>query len=294
MNGAVVPLFTLGGSEAADACGVGWKSRVRLWAEKTGQVEPQPATDAMLWGTLLEPVVFNYLDSYGPYPVMPAPLDGFRNENGRPWMIGHPDGFAEVDGEAALLEIKTTNQWAAHEWHSEAGAPLAYLLQLHHYFYVTGYEVALLVGLVGGQSLLTRIVRADEGLMSAMLRREDEFVGYLKSGEPPPAERKGDATLLHPDANPRKYVRADAAIEREMREIRIHHEIEKAHKAQRERREERVKAFMGEASILIDRRDNDLATWTPYETSRFDKSALPAELVERHTTKETRRRFTVK
>jgi predicted phage-related endonuclease len=225
---------------------------------------------------------------------MPAPAEGYRNENGRPWMIAHPDGFAAVEDEPAILEIKTTNQWAAHEWHTEQKAPLAYLLQLHHYFYVTGYEVALLVALVAGQTLLTRVVRQDDELMAAMLRREDEFISYIKSGEPPPAERKGDAALLAPDGNPFKYVRATREIEREMREIRIHHEVEKAHKAQRERREERVKAFMGEASILISRRDDDLATWKPESYSYFDKKALPAELVERHTEKRERRRFVAK
>jgi putative phage-type endonuclease len=290
----VVPLFTVGGSEAADACGVGSKSRVRLWAEKTGRAEPEPPNAAMLWGTLLEPVVFRYLDATDEFDVMPAPAEGYRNENGRPWMIAHPDGFAAVEDEPAILEIKTTNQWAAHEWHTEQGAPLAYLLQLHHYFYVTGYEVALLVALVAGQTLLTRVVRQDDALMAAMLRREDEFAGYLKSGDPPPAERKGDAALLAPDGNPFKYVRATREIEREMREIRIHHEVEKAHKAQRERREERVKAFMGEASILISRRDDDLATWKPESYSYFDKKALPAELVERHTEKRERRRFVTK
>src|SRR5256885_11203383 len=94
--------WTLGGSEAAAACGLDpYRSRVALWLEKRGELR-NDAGEPALWGTLLEPVVYAELERRG-FQVMPGLADGFQNENGHPWMIGHPDGFAEGDGEAGLL-----------------------------------------------------------------------------------------------------------------------------------------------------------------------------------------------
>jgi len=96
---------SIGGSEAAAACGLDpYRSRVALWMEKQGRAENE-TSEAMLWGTILEPVVFHYLEATG-HNVMPAPADGFRDEKYE-WMVGHPDGFYEEGNDAYLLEIKT-------------------------------------------------------------------------------------------------------------------------------------------------------------------------------------------
>src|SRR6266487_441319 len=79
----------IGGSEAASACGVDpFRSRIMLWAEKTGRIE-RPETEAMKWGKLLEPVVFAGLERQG-YDVMPAP-DGEWSHDDRV-----PRGLARV------------------------------------------------------------------------------------------------------------------------------------------------------------------------------------------------------
>src|SRR5262249_56277445 len=102
---------SIGGSEAASACGLDpYRARIRLWQEKRGEVENE-TSEAAMWGTILEPVVFHYLEATG-HNVMPAPADGFTDET-LPWLTGHPDGFAELEGEPALLEIKTPGHWAA-------------------------------------------------------------------------------------------------------------------------------------------------------------------------------------
>src|SRR6266536_6700739 len=110
----------IGGSEAASACGVDpFRSRIMLWAEKTGRVE-RPETEAMKWGKLLEPVVFQELERQG-YDVMPAP-DVEWSHDSFARIVGHVDGFVALDGERAVLEIKTASPFAAHDWHSDAGA----------------------------------------------------------------------------------------------------------------------------------------------------------------------------
>jgi predicted phage-related endonuclease len=298
----VVPInaaqgWTLGGSEAAAACGVDpWRSRVALWLEKRGEW-PNVAGEPALWGTLLEPVVFGELERRG-FNVMPAPAQGFVDDDPA-WMIGHPDGFSEVDGEAALLEIKTAGQWTAHEWKPPSGCPLPYLLQLHHYFYITGYSVALLAVLIAGQRLETRIVHRDDAVIARMLDLEGEFIGLLvdeKMPSPDGSESARDALREMFTPSPGLVVRADKTVERHAREARILRESINARKEQLAKHEQVIQAYMGEATELISRHDATLAKWTPYQRTDLDraalKAAMPGTVTEFSTTK-TLRRFTL-
>jgi predicted phage-related endonuclease len=298
----VVPInaaqgWTLGGSEAAAACGIDpWRSRVALWLEKRGEW-PNLTSEPALWGRLLEPVVYAELERRG-YHVMPAPADGFQDDD-NPWLVGHPDGFAELKGEAALLEIKTAGQWTANEWKGESGAPLPYLLQLHHYFELTGYSLALLAVLIAGQRLETRIVHRDDAVIARMLELEGDFIAHLREGQMP-APDGSDSTkealreMFVP--TPGLVVRADKRIESHAREARILRESIKAREAQLRKHTQTIQAYMGEATELISRHDATLAKWTPYERTDLDrealKEAMPSTVTEFSTTK-TLRRFTL-
>src|SRR2546421_12082611 len=77
--------WTLGGSEAAAACGVDpYRSRVALWLEKRGELR-NDAGEPALWGTLLEPVVYGELERRG-YNVMPGFVDGIQDDD-KPWLV---------------------------------------------------------------------------------------------------------------------------------------------------------------------------------------------------------------
>src|SRR5207244_11198332 len=75
--------------------------------------------------------------------------------------------------------------WAGREWHRDAGAPLAYLVQLHHYFELTGYDLGLLAVLVGGQRLETRLVHRDDAVIASMLELEEGFCEHIRTDTPP-------------------------------------------------------------------------------------------------------------
>jgi putative phage-type endonuclease len=122
------PLCTIGGSEIAAAAGVDpYRSRVALWLEKTGRLDP-PETEAMRWGELLEPAIWNELEDRG-YELTVSNPAGLTDPE-RPWLVGHPDGFVAIGDKPGVLEIKTASPWVArHEW-ADGGAPLAYAAQL--------------------------------------------------------------------------------------------------------------------------------------------------------------------
>jgi putative phage-type endonuclease len=289
---------TIGGSEAASACGVDqYRSRVMLWAEKTGRVEREPS-EAMRWGNLLEPVVFQELERRG-FNVSPGLADTLRDDD-RPWLTGHPDGFAEIDGEPALLEIKTAGAWAGREWSEDAGAPLAYLVQVHHYFELTGYSLALLAVLIGGQRLETRVVRRDDAALSLMLEREEEFLGYVQRDSPPPPDGSDSAreslALLYPRSNPSEVVRLDQRGWADYKALKARREQRDAIDRQAAELEQRLKLAMGEAETAISPYDDVCAKWTSYERTTLDskalRKALPAIASEYSTTR-TLRRFTL-
>src|SRR5262249_20027301 len=171
------------------------------------------------------------------------------------------------------------------------------LIQLHHYFYITGYSVALLAVLIGGQRLETRIVHRDDELIAEMLRLEGAFIGCLESGQRPAPDGSdsSQAALRHlfaGEAGP--VARPDQEIARRVRQARILNESIKERQAQLEKHKQVIEAYMGDATELISRHDLPLASWTVEEYAMFDKKALPKELVERHTWKRHRRRMILK
>jgi putative phage-type endonuclease len=289
---------TIGGSEAASACGVDqYRSRVMLWAEKTGRVEREPS-EAMRWGNLLEPVVFAELERRG-FNVSPGLADGLRDDD-RPWLTGHPDGFAEIDGEPALLEIKTAGAWAGREWSEDAGAPLAYLVQVHHYFELTGYALALLAVLIGGQRLETRVVRRDDAALSLILEQEEDFLEYVRTDNPPSPDGSDNAnaalSALWPRSRNGAVVRLGKTEWADYKALKARREQREAIDRQVTELEQRLKLVMGEAETAISPYDDVCAKWTSYERTTLDskalKKALPAIASEYSMTK-TLRRFTL-
>jgi putative phage-type endonuclease len=290
--------LTVGGSEAAAACGLDpYRSRVMLWAEKTGRVTLEK-TEAMRWGRLLEPVIIAEVQERG-YPFEAAPGEGLQDAE-RPWLIGHPDGFTELDGWPAVLEVKTAGAWAGREWREDAGAPLAYILQCHHYLHLTGYGVALLACLVSGQRLELRAVRRDEAVIARMLELEAELVEYVRRDEPPPpdgSESAKDAlAALYPQSAETETVRLDREAMREYESLRVRREQRDVIGRQVDELEQRLKARMRDAATAISPYDEVVARWTSYERTAIDtaalRRALPAIAAEYETTK-TLRRFTL-
>ena len=290
--------FTIGGSEAAAACGLDpYRSRVMLWAEKTGRVERGDSEPA-LWGRLLEPVIYAELERRG-FDVMPAPADGFQDDD-RPWLVGHPDGFAALEGTPALLEVKTAGTWASREWHNGAGAPLPYLVQLHHYFELTGYSLALLAVLIGGQRLETRVVRRDDFAIGRIIEQEEAFLDFVKRDSPPPPDGSDSAkdalAALYPQSVAGQAIRLNRGGYADYHALKAR----KAQQAEIGRQvaelEQRLKARMGEAEAAFSPHDEIVARWTSYDRTTIDTKALRAALpaiAQEYETTTTLRRFTL-
>ncbi len=258
---------TIGGSEAAAACGVDpYRSRVNLWARKRGLIpEPEPS-EAMMWGTLIEPVILGVLESEYGYSIN-ADVSEYRDDD-RPWMVGHPDAFARhADEPTIVVDAKTTSGWNAQAWAPD-DAPTAYVLQLQHYMHLSGLDRGLLACLIGGQRLELRTVNRDDHAIELMLALEAEFVGLCTSGTwPDPVGSTSDADTLramYPAGETGKAVRLDRAGMRLVDEYRIVDRAYQRSKVQRDELKQRLQVLMGDAEVAESLGGDVLAKWTTY------------------------------
>jgi putative phage-type endonuclease len=302
----VVPLRKvepIGGSEAAAAAGIDPHcSRLQLWLYKTGRAE-RPETEAMRWGTAIEPLIFEALRERGIAYARRDDLvrlhidqgDPFeKTDDARPWMIGHPDGLV-IGGDGAtegLLEVKTAGHWSGREWRD--GVPFAYQAQVQHYLHLTGLERALLACLVAGQKLELVWLRRDQRAIDLLLSLEEDFYGYLVRDEPPLAKEDDREALaaMFPEATAGRKVRLVGDDWALYRELRARREQREAVDRQVEVLTNMLKQVMGEAELAIGPHDEDVISWRNVESQRVDVTALrekwpgvAAEFVKTTTTR---------
>jgi putative phage-type endonuclease len=287
----------IGGSDAAAACGVDpFRSRVALFAEKLSGREREP-TEAILWGKLLEPAIAGALAATGRV-IEPAPAEGFRHPE-RPWMVAHPDGFTERNGERGILEIKTAGHWTAPQW-QDGDTPTGYVVQVHHNMAVTGERWALLACLLAGQHLEIREVRRDEEIVRLVLALEGQFMGYLRRREWPPPDGStstADAIRAAFSAGAAGLtVRLDRDAMAIVGELRARAAQLAAVKLQHEALKQALQVAMGDAEVALGPNDEVVAKWTSYTSRRLDAKALQTQfptIAEEFMRETPTRRFTV-
>lgn len=290
-------MVRIGGSDAAAACGVDpHRSRVMAWAEMTGRAERE-RTEAMEWGTALQPVVFAELERRG-FELVPAPADDLRDPE-RPWLGGHVDGFVNLEGERGVLEIKTGSWWTGKEWAEKVGAPAGYIVQCHHYLHLTGRPVALLACLVGGQRLETRIVERDDLLLARILELEADFLNHVVSDTPPAPDGSTSTEdaikTLHPNGDETR-VRLTGQSWADLLELRQRREQRAELKRQTAELEQRIKLAMGDATEAVSPYDEVVVRWRNVSRTSLDTKALRETLPTiygEYATTSTSRRFEV-
>jgi putative phage-type endonuclease len=186
----------IGSSDIAMIAGESpYRSALELWAEKTGRVVAEPdAETAELFeiGHLMEP----------PLRAIYERRTG-RHVTRMPRMLAHaeiPWAFASLDGRAPVrraVEAKWSN---ATRWHGE-GIPDDVLCQVQWQLFVTGWDVADVVALVGRSPRVVEVPR-DQTFIDNLYRLAVEFQGDVDSDTPPEPDGSESArktiARLHP------------------------------------------------------------------------------------------------
>ena len=161
----------LGGSDAAVVMGLTpYRSKIELWADKTGRMPETEDNEAMRTGRDLEQYVAerfceaagkkvrrrNYIFQHDEYDFITANVD------------------REIIGENAGLECKTTSAFAKADFDS-GEIPLYYYCQCCHYMNVMGYDRMYLAVLIGGQRFRWFTIERNDSECAALLTSELAF-----------------------------------------------------------------------------------------------------------------------
>lgn len=180
----------IGASEAAAACGLStYMSRFRLWEIKRGLVEPEPETEAMRWGTLLEPLVLRewcqkhdaeilttqYAADVSTDPPIRATIDAI--------VIMPASPFAD-----RIVEVKTTTSRNKELGIEDDQIPMSWYVQVQLQMAAVGHDEAIVVALVDQREMREFRVKRNDEAIERIVAACAEFWRYVVTGEVPPIE----------------------------------------------------------------------------------------------------------
>lgn len=180
----------IGGSDAGVVAGVSaYKTPVELWLEKIG-LAPADAEESepAYWGQVLEDVVAREFVLRRGFEVRRVP--GTLRSERWPFAIAHID--RRVVHAKAVLECKTINAWKG----VGLEAPLdEHVLQVQHYLAVTGWAMAHIAYLVGGQRFVVFDVERDPELIGLLMDQEAAFWNCVERQDMPDVDPNHPRTL---------------------------------------------------------------------------------------------------
>lgn len=288
----------IGGSDVAAVLGLSkYRTPLDVYNEKRGLVSEKAITAPMKAGIMLEDTIAqwymletnkkvirdNKIRIHPEYPYLYANLDRIilpENGEGR-----------------GILEIKTSNYFAAKYWEDEP--PTEYVLQIQHYLDITGYKWGEFAVLVGGSDFRRYYIERDDELIHLKnLRIKDFWENHVMAGRPPEPINEEDINKLYERTVEGKTVEAVPALIREIDRLRDVKAQIKTLEEEEETLQESVKLVLKDADTLL-YKGEVLATWKQAKDSqKFDEKLFKAEhkdLYEKYlNTKPGSRRFLLK
>lgn len=171
--------------------------------------------EPVLWGQLLElPIGMEAARRLG---IEVAHQPALVKHPSIPVMQAHLD--FRVVNQNALLEVKARGlnmlkQYDLTTEELEDGDRVldTEAIQVHHYLAVTGFDLAYLGVLIGGQKLLTFKIKRDPDICALIEEKCVEFWGYVERREPPPPINVSDTRKMWPSQRPGSFIEADEVL----------------------------------------------------------------------------------
>lgn len=259
----------IGGSDVAAILGVSkWKTAVDVYFEKIGEAEPQAESDAMRWGTILEPVIREEFQRQTGIELVEPPQ--LIRSSAHPFMIASLDGMT-VDGE--IVECKTAR--SADGW-GEAGSdeiPIHYQTQVAHYLAVTGARLAFVPVLIGASDFRVYQVERCDSFIADLVEAERAFWSdHVLTRIPPEPVNADDAARLWARDNG-ATVEIDGSIADDVDELKRLKEEEKELAGRISEVSDRIRIAFGEAAAIAFE-GKTLATYKAQSSKRLDSKAL--------------------
>lgn len=287
----------IGGSDAAVVIGASrYKSRVELWAEKTGRDPGREAGLAARVGLFVEPLIVEiFKEETGAHTHRLAAI--LRHPD-HPWMIADVDRVVKMpDGRTGILDMKTVSAYKAREWDG-GDVPPEYYCQIQHYLAVTGYRVGWLAALINNSVFKVAEVPRDDDFIANLIAAEAQFWATVEIDEPPSLDGSDAATAYLATLFPRSSG-AEVSLPAEASALAQEYadataEAKAAAKRAAEA-ENRLKGMLGDAESGS--APGWTIRWSNVTQSRLDVGALREahpEIAQEFTHESVSRRFTVR
>jgi len=234
-------------SDIGAAAGVDrYRSPLRIFREKRGEVPAQEETGPMRRGRWLEPgVLFALREQHPTWHIMPAQQYLRDTEN----RLGcSPDAYAWIPGEDGVVnvQLKVVSRFIYDRDWPGINAPLSYILQTVCEGMLIGATRSLLVALVddGRNAFLAeRTVPRYPDAEQTIKRIAVDFWAAVEAGKAPPADYSKDAETINgmfPTAEPGTVV--DLSGDNRLPELLVDRALLKAQAAEAEKRVDTIDA----------------------------------------------------
>lgn len=266
----------IGGSDVAPIMGISpYRTALDVWLSKTGRDEGgSKQSEAMYWGTVNEAAIADrFAEEHPDMQVTRANMQLVSKES--EVFLADLDRFVvQPDGTPAVLEIKTASAFKTDDW--KHGTPAFYLTQVQHYLMVTGWSLAYVAVLFGGNQYKEYKVKRDEDDIAAIKHAELDFwTNYVLTDTMPEVVGSDCGTLadMHPDPSddyvtPANYAEVDELI----RQYQEAADAEKEASSRKKDAQAKLCQLIGDSKGMV----TDIArvTWSRSESERFDAKAF--------------------
>jgi putative phage-type endonuclease len=151
-----------------------YSSRMKVYLDKVGCLEPIQDNETMYWGRTMEEVIakeFQLRNSNMKVNRVNVMLKHPQYE----WALGNIDRLiTNENGEKGILEIKTVSEYGKDAWEGEE-VPPQYMVQLQWYMFVAGVKFGYFAALIGGNKYVQKYVERDDELIQILLDTAKEF-----------------------------------------------------------------------------------------------------------------------
>lgn len=175
----------IGASEAAAACGLSrWELPLEVWSRKVNG-DQKDETDAMLLGTLMEPVVCQFFVRKTGREILQASPGLYRHPDVE-FMLASPDALL-ADGTLAEFKTTTSRNGDLGEEGTD-DVPLEWLCQAQQQMACTGAPAVRFGVLIDGREFREYVVERHSTLIDRLIVRESELWQHVLDKTPPPLD----------------------------------------------------------------------------------------------------------
>lgn len=276
-----------------------YSTPIKVYLDKTGQLEPIEDNEAMYWGRVIEDVIAKDFQS--------------RNENMKvnrvnailkhpeyEWALGNIDRLiTNENGEKGILEIKTVSEYLKTSWDEEE-VPPQYMVQLQWYMFVAGVKFGYFAALIGGNKYIQKYVERDEELIEMLKNIAQNFwENNVLTKTPPLVDGSEASTDLLKSLYPNSEPDTEIVLPEEASEL-----IEQREELKGQAKELEVQISECDNKLKDILKENEIGicgdrkvTWKTYSRTSIDSKKLKSEkpeLFKEYSKTSSYRKFDIK